>query len=209
MSERSLTIWHLLVGMTIVSVLATGFKLFPMNKKYNRMKARSSNLQFGTDKELENIIAYLETRLEDRSEFQFEIENLPMMLTNVLGLADGSGRRVRRNKNAIRVAMVYQREDHFQAQIDYRGQVFTVAAGDTIPNIGIIEMIDQTQVLIQTDNGVKSYPTPRNEITSFNGDNHNITVSSLKIKRIMKNKVRDIVANETMFLKPGFGSIKK
>ena len=42
--------------------------------------------------------------------FQFRIENTPMLLTNVLGLADGSGRRVKRNRNAIRVAFVYQRD---------------------------------------------------------------------------------------------------
>ena len=109
MSERSVTIWNLLVGLTIVSLIATGFKLFPMNKKYNRIKARSSNVQFGTDKELENIIGFLESRLEERSKFQFQIENSPMMLTNVLSLADGSGKRARRNRNALRVALVYQR----------------------------------------------------------------------------------------------------
>ena len=52
MSERSVTIWNLLVGLTIISLIATGFKLYPMNEKYGRVKARSSNIQFGTDKEL-------------------------------------------------------------------------------------------------------------------------------------------------------------
>ena len=64
MSDRSVTIWNLLVGFTIVSLVATSFKLFPMNKKYNRVKVRSSNLQFGTDKELEDIISYLEVEVK-------------------------------------------------------------------------------------------------------------------------------------------------
>ena len=38
MSDRSITIWNLLVGFTIVSLIATSFKLFPMNSKYNRLK---------------------------------------------------------------------------------------------------------------------------------------------------------------------------
>ena len=139
MSERSLTIWNLLLGLTIVSILGTTFKLVPMNKKYTRVKTRSADLQFGTDKELENIIGYLEKRLEERSEFQFDLENSPMMLTTVLTLADGTGRKTRRNRNAIRVAMIFQRDNHFQAQIDYRGQAFTVGVGDTIPDIGFIE----------------------------------------------------------------------
>ena len=56
MSDRSITIWNLLVGFTIVSLIATSFKLFPMNNKYNRLKAAAADLEFGTDKELENII---------------------------------------------------------------------------------------------------------------------------------------------------------
>ncbi len=167
MSERSVTIWNLLVGITIVSLIATGFKLFPMNKKYGRVKDRSSNLQFGTDKELEDIIAYLETRLEERSKFLFTLENTPMMLTNVLTMADGSGRRNRRNRNALRVALVYQRKEHFQAQIDYRGEAYTVSVGDTIQNVGIIEMIDATQVIIRTSSGLKSYPAPGSDSDSF------------------------------------------
>ena len=69
MSERSITIWNLVVGFCIVSIIAMSFKLFPMNKKFNRLKDRSADLQFGTDKELENIISYLEGRLKDRSDF--------------------------------------------------------------------------------------------------------------------------------------------
>jgi hypothetical protein len=160
MSDRSLTIWNLLIGATIFSVLAISFKLFPMNTKYGKLKKRSANIQFGTDKELENIITFLEDRLENRSEFQFSVEKTPMLLTNVLGLADGSGRRVKRNRNAIRVAFIYQRQDSFQAQIDYRGKAFTVIVGDSIPNIGEITLIDGSQVKIKSNGNVKSYPAP-------------------------------------------------
>ena len=160
MSDRSVTIWNLVVAFTILSLIATSFKLFPMNKKYNRLKEAAEDIQFGTDKELENIISYLEERLEDRSEFKFNISNTPMLLTNVLSLADGSGRRIKRNRNAVRVALVYQRDDHFQAQIDYRGKAFTVGVGDVLPNIGTVEQIDGTQVIINTSSGKKSYPAP-------------------------------------------------
>ena len=117
MSERSVTIWNLLVLFTIISLVASSFSVFPMNKKYNRVKKRSTDLQFGTDKELENIISYLEGRLEERSQFQFVIENTPMMLTNVLGLADGSGRRIKRNRNALRVAVVYREMSIFKRRL--------------------------------------------------------------------------------------------
>ena len=158
-----------------------------MNKKYNRVKVRSSNLQFGTDKELEDIISYLEERLELRSEFQFVTENTPMMLTNVLALADGSGRRVKRNRNAVRVALVYQRDEYFQAQIDYRGQAFTVSVGDTIPNVGTVDMIDGSQVVIKTDDGLKTYPAPGYKSVSFNENMGNIHLTS-KMQKWFNNK---------------------
>ena len=85
-----------------------------MNKKFNRLKDRSADLQFGTDKELENIISYSEGRLEDQVVFNLLLKNTPMLLTNVLSLADGGGRKARRNRNAIRVAFVYQRDENFQ-----------------------------------------------------------------------------------------------
>ena len=84
MSDRSVTIWNLVVAFTVVSIVDTSFKLFPMNKKYSRLKEAAEDIQFGTDKELENIISYLEERLEDRSEFKFNISNTPMLLTNCL-----------------------------------------------------------------------------------------------------------------------------
>lgn len=185
MSERSVTIWNLLVLFTIISLVASSFSVFPMNKKYNRVKKRSTDLQFGTDKELENIISYLEGRLEERSQFEFEIENTPMMLTNVLGLADGSGRRIKRNRNALRVSLVYQRNEHFQAQIDYRGSVYTITVGDTIPNIGTVDVIDGTQVIIKTDNGLKIYPAPGYQSVSYNTDIDGLDVTSTK--KIMNN----------------------
>ena len=186
MSERSLTIWNLLIGITIVSLIATGFKLFPMNKKYNRVKARSSNVQFGTDKELENIIGFLESRLEERSKFQFQIKNTPMMLTNVLSLTDGSGKRARRNRNAIRVALVYQRDNNYQAQINYRGKAFTVTIGDSIPNIGVVEFIDNTQVIIKTNSGIKAYPTPNRKIENTSDRKIEIKVTSSKLRQKIK-----------------------
>lgn len=195
MSDRSVTIWNLLVGFTIVSLVATSFKLFPMNKNYNHVKVRSSNLQFGTDKELEDIISYLEERLELRSEFQFVTENTPMMLTNVLALADGSGRRVKRNRNAVRVALVYQRDEYFQAQIDYRGQAFTVSVGDTIPNVGIVDKIDGSQVVIKTDGGLKTYPAPGSESVSFNENMENIHLTS-KMQKWLINKDSHILFSE-------------
>ena len=160
MSDRSKTVWNLIVGIAIFSIIAASFKLIPMNKKYSKINDRSKNIKFGTDEELENVIGFLENRLEDRNLYRFTIDKEPMMLTNVLSLADGSGRRARRNRSAIRVALIYQRNNNFQAQIDYRGKVFGVTAGEVVENVGEILLIDQNRVVIKNEDRIISYPAP-------------------------------------------------
>ena len=160
MRERSLTIWKLLVGFTLFSLIAGGFKLFPMNKRYEQILVKSSSLKFGTDKALEDVIEYLEKRLEERSYYQFVMEKQPMRLTNVLTLADGSGPGSRRSRSALRVAMIYQSQEKYQAQLNYRGKVYTVVAGDSVPNIGDVVLIDKDQVIMERDSKLLSYPAP-------------------------------------------------
>ena len=160
MSERSITIWKLLVWFTLFSLIAGGFKLFPMNKKYQNILAKSSRLKFGTDKALEDVIEYLEKRLEERSYYQFALDKQPMRLTNVLTLADGTGPGSRRSRSALRVAMIYQRQEKFQAQLNYRGKVYNVVAGDSIPNIGDVVLIDKDQVIMKRESKLLSYPAP-------------------------------------------------
>ena len=160
MSDRSKTVWNLVVGIAIFSIIAASFKLIPMNKKYSKINNRSKNIKFGTDEELENVIGFLENRLEDRNLYRFMIDKEPMMLTNVLSLADGTGRRARRNRSAIRVALIYQRNNNFQAQIDYRGKVFGVTAGEVVENVGEILLIDQSRVVIKNEDRIISYPAP-------------------------------------------------
>ncbi len=188
MSDRTKTIWNLILGISLFSIIALGFKLFPLNKKYKKIYDRSKNIQFGTDQELENVISFLEKRLEVRNSYRFNIQKEPMLLTNVLSI-DGTGRRSRRNKSAIRVALVYQRQNNFQAQIDYRGQVFGITTGDDIENVGNVLMIDQNQVVIKHQNRITSYPAPGV------GDGLPKELNNFPIK---KNTISDTVTNKSV-----------
>ena len=201
MSDRSKTIWNLIVGFFVISIVAVGIKLFPMNKKYDRIRDRSRNLKFGTDEELENVISFLEKRLEERNNYQFIILKEPMVLTNVLSL-DGSGRRSRRNKSSIRVALIYQRENNFQAQIDYRGKVFGVTEGESVENFGEIVLIDKNQVIIKNENRLMSYPAPGlqdglpKELSNFSIKGKNSVINRQAEKQpglIQKTKNNDFV----------------
>ena len=198
MSERSKTVWNLVVGIAIFSLIASGFKLLPMNKKYAKINSRSKNIKFGTDEELENVIGFLENRLEDRNLYRFMIDKEPMMLTNVLSLADGTGRRARRNRSAIRVALIYQRNNNFQAQIDYRGKVFGVIAGEKIENIGEILLIDQDRVVIKNEDRIISYPAPGQsdsspkELNNFSYSKNKIRLENLLNQNTNENKPKNL-----------------
>ena len=159
MSERSNTIWKLLITFAVLSIVAGGFSLYPKNKKYRKIVAKSVRT-FGTDKELENVIEYLEKRLEQRGYYQFSLEKQPMRLTNVLTLADGSGPSSRRSRSAIRVSMIYQSQKKFQAQLNYRGKIYTVSSGEGIPTLGQVVHIDEKQVVMKRENKILSYPAP-------------------------------------------------
>ena len=159
MSERSNTIWKLLITFAALSIVAGGFSLYPKNKKYRNIVAKSART-FGTDKELENVIEYLEKRLEQRGYYQFSLEKQPMRLTNVLTLADGSGPSSRRSRSALRVSMIYQSQKKFQAQLNYRGKIYTVSSGEGIPTLGEVVHIDEKQVVMKRENKILSYPAP-------------------------------------------------
>ena len=159
MSERSNTIWKLLITFALLSIVAGGFSLYPKNKKYRKIVAKSART-FGTDKELENVIEYLEKRLEQRGDYQFSLEKQPMRLTNVLTLADGSGPSSRRSRSALRVSMIYQSQKKFQAQLNYRGKIYTVSSGEGIPALGEVVHIDEKQVVMKRENKILSYPAP-------------------------------------------------
>ena len=159
MSERSNTIWKLLITFAVLSIVAGGFSLYPKHKKYRKIVAKSART-FGTDKELENVIEYLEKRLEQRGYYQFSLEKQPMRLTNVLTLADGSGPSSRRSRSALRVSMIYQSQKKFQAQLNYRGKIYTVSSGEGIPTLGQVVHIDEKQVVMKRENKILSYPAP-------------------------------------------------
>ncbi len=71
MNSRQNTIWVLLILFSLVSIIAAGIKLLPANKEWSKAKERAKNVQFGTDKELEGVIEYLEIRIKDRDNYQF------------------------------------------------------------------------------------------------------------------------------------------
>ncbi|MFQ6614831.1 MAG: hypothetical protein ACE5D1_08310 [Fidelibacterota bacterium] len=157
MVDRNQTLWTLLIGFAIILIMASGIKLYPMVKGYEKVKKRAARTQFGTDSQLESEIEYLENRLKERSEYRFSLENEPMRLTNVLYLTDQYGRRSNRKRGRIRVSAVIFGISETQAIINYKDANFTVSVGDSIDKF-IVSWIDTEEVVLTGADKEYHYP---------------------------------------------------
>lgn len=148
MDSRNRTIWIILVILSALSFIFAGISLYPKNAKYHSAKKRADQIQFGTDKELESVIEFLEKRLKERNAFQFALEKEPLRLTNVLYLTDASGKILRyRNKNKLRVTHIINGATTHYAGIQYQGENYTVVVGDSVAG-GEVVWIDPDEVVI-------------------------------------------------------------
>ena len=47
------------------------------------------------------------------------------------------------------MSMIYQSQKRFQAQLNYRGKIYTVSSGESVPSLGDVVHIDQKQVIMK------------------------------------------------------------
>jgi len=157
MNNRNQTIWVILIVLSIISIITASVKIIPINNKWNRAKERAENIQYGTDKELEEVIYYLEERLKDRANYQFALEEEPMRLTNVLFLRDAYGRSLRyRRSGKLRVTHIIDGSTQY-AGINYKDKNYSVVVGDSIAG-GVVKWIDKEKVIIYKDGQELPYP---------------------------------------------------
>ncbi len=158
MNRRSQTIWVLLVTLSFLFLVLIGFRFYPIHMKYKQIEKRALRAQFGTDKELEDIIEYLESRLESRVQYDFTLENEPLRLQNVLYLYDTYGRRLQyHDSKKLRVTAVFIGGSQPQALMNYHDMNYTVMVGDSIGG-GEVMWIDEEEVVFLKDDIETHYP---------------------------------------------------
>ena len=77
MNDRSNTVWVIIIILALISCLFASLKLYPMRKKWQNAVVRAQNTNIGTDKELENVIGFLEDRLRYRLDYSFHLKKSP------------------------------------------------------------------------------------------------------------------------------------
>ena len=58
--DREKTLWFIIIMISICSIVAAGMELYPVTQNWVSAVERSQNTQIGADKDLENIINFLE-----------------------------------------------------------------------------------------------------------------------------------------------------
>ncbi len=147
MNNRSRTIWYLLIFLTVLSLIVTVVVAYPIQRDWRNARIRANEERFGTDQDLEDVIEFLEQRLDQRNRYQFALEAEPMHLTNVIYLYGGSGMAYRmRNKDKLRVTAIIDGKQQ-QALIQYDKQNYRVVVGDSVGG-GEVVWIDAEEVVI-------------------------------------------------------------
>ena len=132
MNDRSNTVWVIVIILSLISGLFASLKLYPVRMKWQNAVMRAQNTNIGTDKELENVIGFLEDRLKYRLGYEFSLEKEPMRLTNVVYLTDASGKRISGKRTSkIKVTHVINGKVKY-AGIYFKGENFNVVEGDSI-----------------------------------------------------------------------------
>ena len=156
MGDREKTLWFIITMLSICSILVAGMELYPITKEWGNAVERSHNTQIGADKDLENIINFLEDRLQYRLDYEFNLEKQPMRLINVIYLTDAAGNKLSHRKSSrLQVTHIIDGKVNY-AGIEYRGIKFTVVEGDSILN-GMVKKIDSFGVTINKNGKDKYY----------------------------------------------------
>ena len=132
MNDRSNTVWVIVIILSLISGLFASLKLYPVRMKWQNAVMRAQNTNIGTDKELENVIGFLEDRLKYRLGYELSIVKETMRLTNVVYLTDASGKRISGMRTSkIKVTHVINGKVKY-AGIYFKGENFNVVEGDSI-----------------------------------------------------------------------------
>ena len=105
MNARMKAIWNLSIALGLVVILFSSYQLYNIQEEINILKLNFENEEIGTDRLLQKNIENLEANLKKRDEFNFNIENSPTDLTNVVQF-DGYDPRFNRNSKNIYVTAI-------------------------------------------------------------------------------------------------------
>ena len=218
MGDREKTLWFIIIMISVCCILISGMELYPITKNWESAVERSQNTQIGADKDLENIINFLENRLQYRLDYEFNLEKQPMRLANVIYLTDAAGYKLSNRKTSqLQVTHIIGGKINY-AGIEYRGKKYTVVEGDSILN-GVVKKIDSfVKINNETSNNKshQAYHFKTKALTNY-GDaiksrnlllfNDDINIYKLNIDVTMEYFYRNGHSDELYYIQNGEGNL--
>ena len=91
MNLRETFIWNILIGFSSVIILYYIYVDYTNYNKFSSLWDDYSNEELGTDKELEDKIKNLETKLKNKDEYVFKFKNNPTDLRRIIEIEGMEG----------------------------------------------------------------------------------------------------------------------
>ena len=149
MNLREIFIWNVIIGASAIISLFMLYKLYNLQVDMNEYWRDFKSAEVGTDKDLQNKINSLETKLKIRDEFKFKMINNPTNLTRVVKIK-GMESFFGMGSGQINVRGILTSKGKYKALIQYKNSTHYLAKGDTIAG-GRIQSISETDLVFSKD----------------------------------------------------------
>ena len=148
MNLREKLLWNISIGISAVIFLYCAWNQYSNHSQVAKAFRKFENEKIGSDKELQNMVAELETNLNRRQTMKFLPKNNPLELVKVIAL---SGNLYSRGIKGIDCQTAWSNEyGGFTALCSYKSKRHQVTIGDSIGG-GIVNDISATRVYIEKD----------------------------------------------------------
>jgi len=150
MRERINVLWEILLVVLVAAALWIAFSNYRFSRRIARYHQQEQEVGIGTDEELAQTVATLETELKERSAYDTHVESDPLDLTKVIQskkfLARLGLRETIEQLGRMRLSCTIIGTDG-SAVIKFMGRSHIVHVGDTF-NGYLVEAIESERVVL-------------------------------------------------------------
>ena len=165
MDKRTIFIWNIILGFSVLSILFYSYKLYNLNTEKNKLWEIYLDDAVGTDDKLYKKVTELEDKYEQRKKFKFKMKRNPVDLSSVINFEgleySGTGFK------AIKLMHITQTENAIPlATVKYKNNFFNLLKGDTLAG-GKVISVTKTEMQYIRDDEIYSYSVkPNNQFNN-------------------------------------------
>ena len=158
MDLRQTFFWNVLVVLSFLTILYSGYQLWIGNELKNSLWNIYNSEQIGTDQILQAKVNELENDLTSRKKSIFKLKEDPTNLANVIPFGDGYS--FYRGSSALRVETYFVTSGGIpKIVINHRNINHIASKGDSVAG-GIVLDINENEIKFKKDGDIKVLPVP-------------------------------------------------